>query len=215
MFTQKNRARLLMCSGIGLLICAYLLFFHNTLEARRAGLYSEDALLQLNASVSTSIKNNPTGIDFGFTPTDTDFSNLQMPLEHIDGYDYVGIVRIPKLNLSLPIINEWDELSLKKAPCRYAGSAYTGNLILCAHNYNQHFGRLQTLKLDDVIQLEDMDGNLFSYQIIQFVNLEKHQVSEMLDGEWDLTLFTCVKGGQKRFTVRCKLVSVNNVVSSS
>ena len=33
----------------------------------------------------------------------------------------------------------------------------------------------------------------------------------MLDGEWDLTLFTCTPGGVFRFAVRCKKTDVSDV----
>ena len=48
----------------------------------------------------------------------------------IDGYGYIGVLQIPSLDLTLPIISDWSYPALQVAPCRYAGSAYEGGLVL-------------------------------------------------------------------------------------
>ena len=40
----------------------------------------------------------------------------------IDGYNYIGIIEIPSINLKLPIISTFDYDRLKIAPCIYYGS---------------------------------------------------------------------------------------------
>lgn len=210
MSTSKTFGRVLMISGACLLLFAYHFLSSNINESNQAASFSQEALMQIRTLSAFNPKPTITNEQTISSSSEEHPINIQMPVKHIDGADYVGIVKIPKLDISLPIINEWSEASLKKAPCRYAGSAYAGNLILCAHNYAHHFGRLEKLTIDDIIELEDFDGNQFTYQIIKFEQLKGHQVKEMLDGDWDLTLFTCVKGGQKRYTVRCKLISQNS-----
>ena len=50
-----------------------------------------------------------------------------------------------------------------------------------------------------------MDGNVFRYSVCAVEQLAKTAVEEMQTGDWDLTLFTCTKGGVMRVTVRCAL----------
>ena len=71
------------------------------------------------------------------------YPNMEMPVLQADGKSYIGVLDIPALGLSLPVMSQWSYPNLKLAPCRYTGSAYSGNLILAGHNYPSHFGGLQ------------------------------------------------------------------------
>ena len=54
------------------------------------------------------------------------YPNMEMSVETINGIDFIGVLRIPTLELELPVISEWNYPNLKSAPCRYSGSAYHG-----------------------------------------------------------------------------------------
>lgn len=92
---------------------------------------------------------------------------------------------------------------LRRTPCRYSGSAYRDDLILLAHNYESHFGRLKSLSPGDAVLFTDADGNEFAYEVLELEMLRPTAVEDMTAGDWDLTLFTCTLGGQARVTVRC------------
>ena len=128
---------------------------------------------------------------------------MEMPVQTIDGQDYIGVLSIPALNLELPVISQWSYPGLRVAPCRYQGSAYTDNLIIAAHNYSSHFGNLKTLREGDSIFFVDVRGNAFSYEVAALETLAPTATEEMASGDWDLTLFTCTVGGQSRVTLRC------------
>ena len=129
----------------------------------------------------------------------------EMPTKEIDGNLYVGTLEIPALEVKLPVISEWDYTRLKIAPCRYKGSAYRGDLIIAAHNYQSHFGGLHRLKAGDSVIFTDAAGNRFTYAVSQTEQLSGAAIEEMEAGDWDLTLFTCTVGGAARVTVRCAL----------
>ena len=138
-------------------------------------------------------------------PPFVQYPEMEMPTREIDGQTYIGMVEVPALELSLPVISEWTYPRLKKAPCRYVGSVYSKDMVICGHNYDRHFGRLKELAVGDEVRFTDMDGNVFFYSVCGTEQLGKYAVEDMLAGEWDLTLFTCTKGGRMRVTVRCKL----------
>ena len=131
-------------------------------------------------------------------------SRAAMPAVDVGGYDYIGFLSIPVLNLELPVMSEWSYPRLKLAPCRFDGSAYTDDLIVAAHNYQRHFGRLKTLNIGDTVVFTDMEGNVFSYVVSGMEQLLPSQGKAMRAGDWDLTLFTCTVGGQQRVTIRCE-----------
>lgn len=128
---------------------------------------------------------------------------MDMPVKEINGAQYIGILEIPKLGLELPIQSTWSYPGLKVSPCRYDGSVYLDNMVICSHNYNTHFGRLKELDAGDLISFTDMDGNKFEYAVAETEILQPTAVEEMISGNWDLTLFTCTIGGATRVTVRC------------
>ncbi len=64
-------------------------------------------------------------------------------------------------------------------------------------------GNLGKLSQGDEITFTDIDGKVFSYEVVSLETLSPYDVEDMTDGDWDLTLFTCTVGGQSRVTVRC------------
>lgn len=131
-------------------------------------------------------------------------SDEEMPSLEVEGNQYIGILELPSLDLVLPVMSDWSYSKLKLSPCRFFGSAYQDNLIIAAHNYPMHFGSLKNMSVGDEILFTDMDGRLFSYTVSEFQLLDSMEIDELNAGEWDLTLFTCTVGGQKRVTVRCE-----------
>lgn len=124
----------------------------------------------------------------------------------IDGEWYIGLLSIPSLQIELPIFNHYVYDQLRYTPCRYAGSYLTDNMIVAAHNYNTHFGRIRQLDSGDLVDFTDMEGNVYHYQVIQTEILPDTATAEMEAGDWDLTLFTCTLSGAERVTVRCNRI---------
>ena len=54
-------------------------------------------------------------------------------------YEYIGIVNIPKLNITYPILSNTTDELMKVAPCKFHGSNpnEVGNLCIIAHNYRR------------------------------------------------------------------------------
>lgn len=131
---------------------------------------------------------------------------MEMPevrLEELDGAACIGVLEIPEIDLKLPVLSEWSYPLLKKAPCRYSGSAYLDNLVIAAHNYRTHFGKLKELEVGTEVIFTDAAGNRFEYKVAAVEALTPQSVEEMTSGEWALSLFTCTLDGKNRVTVRC------------
>ena len=192
---MKHKGKGLIFTGLLLIAAALFLTGYNLFDQMRAQRSAAQAAAQLAERLPQTTKTDVP--DYLLTP------EMEMPVETIDGVDYVGVLRIPALALELPVINQWSYPLLKIAPCRYSGSAYQNNLVLCAHNYASHFGNLKNLHIGDAVTFTDMDGNLFTYQVAELETLPPQATEEMENGDWDLTLFTCTVGGQSRVTVRC------------
>ena len=124
----------------------------------------------------------------------------------IDGNDYLGTINIPALNLNLPILNDFSYDKLKIAPCRYYGSLLTNNLIICGHSYKSHFAYLGNLKQNDLIIITDASNNNYFYEVLEVEILGSTDVEEMINNDFELTLYTCTSDSQKRVTIRCNRI---------
>lgn len=198
---RRKLGRWLMGAGLFLLLAAAGLVLWNGLEARRGEEFCAQALEPVRACQQRQAALYETAP----LPAETLALLREMPVAEIDGRAYVGTVEIPALGLTLPVLNEWDYNGLRLAPCRYSGSVYTADLVVCAHSYRSHFGRLNQLRPGDEVIFTCMDGAAFVYRVAAVEVLAPVAVEEMTDSAWPLTLFTCTTDSRARVTVRCEL----------
>jgi len=130
----------------------------------------------------------------------------EMPKATWQGYDMIGILRMPSLNMELPILQDWSYELLELSPCRYSGSAEGRDLIILGHNYKKHFTPMKKLKVGEEVEFCDAQGTLYRYQVKKTEILKPAELDRLTGSEYDLTLFTCTGGGYKRHVVRCDLL---------
>ena len=127
----------------------------------------------------------------------------RMPTISVDGYDCIGILSIPVLELELPVLTDWSYQKLKKAPCLYYGSYYEKDFVIAAHNYASYFGKLPQLQPGDLVIFTDVLGVDRYYTVTLMETLPKEATQEMITSGFDLSLYTCTPGGASRVTARC------------
>lgn len=205
---KTDPGRIWINTGLLLLTAALFLWAYNGQESRRAGDSAQQVITELTQSLTQE-----AATEGGAAPEQEDASAVklpeyllddqrEMPEKTVGGRDYIGVLSIPSLDLELPVLSRWSYPNLKVAPCRYSGSLYQNNLVICAHNYASHFGKLKTLQPGDTLLFTDMDDQVVSFQMVERETLEPNDEEAMTTGQWDLTLFTCTPGGQTRVTVR-------------
>ncbi|MGN0974367.1 MAG: sortase [Gemmiger sp.] len=191
---MKNKTGFfLMGAGLALIGAALALVACNLFDSARAGNEAGRAAEQLDAVIAGRARETVELPD----------PDRELPVLTLDGLDYVGVVRIPALELELPVLSEWNEETAKTAPCRYSGTAYKSGFVLAGHNYRTHFGRIDNLCAGDMVLFTDADGGEFAYEVAGLETLDAAAVEQMTDPGWDLTLFTCTLDGRSRITVRC------------
>lgn len=190
-----NKGQWLLWTGTLLIVAAVCLTGYNLLRTAQSG----KRAIQIQEQLSAMIDERQ---EYQYQTLGED-----MPVEVIDGKEYVGTLDIPELQLKLPIMNEWSYANLREAPCRYTGSAYAGDIIICAHNYDTHFGKIKQLLPDDQVVFTDVNGNAFIYRVVEIETLQPDRITEMKEGNYGLTLFTCTFGGAARVAVRCELIA--------
>lgn len=192
---MKKTYRILIISGALLLCAALTLTAYNVFLSVSANKNAAKTLAEIN-------KNLPEQKNTAETPLYELYPEMEMPIIKIEDKAYIGTINIPNLGISLPVASEWNYKDLRKTPCRYSGSAYTKNMVICAHNYAAHFGRLSSLKIGDKVIFTDADGNGFTYSVKEVETVKPTEIEKMINGDCDLTLFTCNLSGNARIAVR-------------
>lgn len=194
---RRKVAITLMSVGIIFIGFAVGLLFYNNYENKKAQENSDALMESIRLNIAESEQKEQI-ID----PFDEELTTKE-----INGYDYIGYISIPALNVDLPVMSDWDYGRLKIAPCRYYGSTKTDNLVIAAHNYIVHFKYLNRLNVGDKITFTDMDAVVHKYKVDLVEQLLPTDVDKVKDSGNDLILYTCTYGGAKRIVVRCSYLT--------
>ncbi len=204
MKNKKIQGNILIVLGLLCFIGAGLYYLHNMLESRRA---YESSIAAKEALLKEIVSDHEKDLN-----PDTSFK--QMEITEVDGIKYIGLIEIPDLEISLPVIEYWSEENLKIAPCRFSGSYYRNNLVLCAHSYVSHFRPLQHISMGSDVYFTTVTGEVYHYIVTNSETIYPDEKEKMITNDsnfdsvndWDLTLFTCTPDMQARCTVRCQRV---------
>lgn len=205
---KRKHGKGLITVGLFLIVAALFLTGKNIWDIVRAKTVSQAVAEKLLSAIKAAEGRDDSGLFDGSTKAIPDYilnPNKEMPTVLIDGNAYIGILSVPEINIVLPVMEDWNYSHLNTVPCRYAGTAYKKGFVICAHNYETHFGNLRYLDVGSKILFTDIDGNEFQYRVAEIENLPSTAIEEMTSNDWNLTLFTCTFGGGARVTVRCVL----------
>ena len=196
----------LVIAGMALMLAALSLLLHNRQEDAQAGREAGNLLADVRSVMVTHVPQSappasPTKTSEYTEPTPTAPPEPSAPDPTVA--DCMGILAIPSLELELPVLEDWSYARLKLAPCRQFGAPETDDLVIAAHNYASHFGRLRQLDPGDAVTFTDLDGDTTTYLVAEVRVLEPTQVDAVLSSGHALTLYTCTKGGASRVVVFC------------
>ena len=139
-------------------------------------------------------------------------SNIEKITEiKIDGYTVLGIIRIPKIGLEYPILNQTTNKSMKKSITKFWGPNVNeiGNLSLAGHNNKDGtmFGKVNKLKIGDVVEIEDLYKNVIKYEIFDIYVTDPNDVSCVESVNQDMrevTIITCTNGNKNRLIAKAR-----------
>ena len=196
----------ILCIVIGgvLLLAALGLYGYNRYEDAQAGAEAQVVVQDLEQKLEQTVSKAES------TETSSDSEEMlspELPVVMLDGYDYIGVISIPAIDIKLPVMSNWSYPKLKISPCREFGSSRTDDLVIAAHNYESHFGKLGSVSVGDNVIFTDMDGVENHYIVQKTDILQPTDVDAVEHSGYDLVLYTCTYGGKTRVTVFCDRIT--------
>ena len=131
--------------------------------------------------------------------------------------DMLGIISIPKIDLTYPIYDGATYENLDRGVARIEGTSYpvggiSTNSVISGHNGWTHttfFSRIHTLVEGDLIEIQNRN-ELLTYEVYDFAVIEPNDVAALaiIPGQDILTLLTCTNPapGTHRYLVFAKRV---------
>lgn len=218
MRNKKMKSRIFTVVGTLLIMAALLLTCYNMWEAKCAQEAAEHVLGELKQLIVQEKERQKSEKEKGQPQEQLNDAGVKLESENswematvaIEGNEYIGILDIPGLGMSLPVMSDWSYSKLKISPGVFRGSYYTDDLVIAGHNYSSHFSPLKWIGEGTDVYLTTVDCQEYHYSVIKVETLMPDEI-EKLDSskDWDLTLFTCYLGGGSRCVVRCRKLNVN------
>jgi len=132
-------------------------------------------------------------------------------LPQYKGFDVVGTIEIPQIDLKYPILSKVTTKSLNTSVAKiYGGSLNnTGNVVIAGHNYRNgtFFSNLYKLSEGDRIYITDWEGKRVEYTIYKKYEADPDDSTYYyrdVEGRKEISLTTCTDDSSKRTIVWAK-----------
>lgn len=129
----------------------------------------------------------------------------------MQGYNVVGIIKIPKIELEYPILEKTNIESLKISITKFWGNSLNevGNLTLAGHNNlnGTMFGKIKKLENGDIIEITDTQNITLKYEVFKKYVIDPNDISCIQseeEGTREITLITCTNGRSNRLIVKAR-----------
>ena len=159
--------------------------------------------------IENTIIDDTNTVDTNAT-TDTNTSTSARTRKQLNGFDVLGTIQIPKINLKYAVLDKNTKKSLETAVAvvwpQDAILNTVGNIVISGHNYRNgmFFSNLKKLSKGDKIYITDEFGNKVTYSIYDIFEATPEDATfynRDTDGKREITLSTCTDDSSARTIV--------------
>ena len=226
---KRKLFKLQFCLSIFLVCLLFSYYIYAEYDWDKSEEVSQEILMGIskektNSTVDTTIKKTDNIIVVALEDNEEDEEIVQPVLEQQETnqaqeftttsgvkYNVESIIKVPRLEINYPVISDTSEELLKISVNKYWGPGpnEVGNYCIVGHNYKSKkmFGRLSEIVRDDIIELEDMNGNVIKYSVYDKDTVDPKNTkctSQLTNGKKEVTLITCTNYGTKRLVVKAR-----------
>lgn len=227
---KKQIYKILFIASIFLIISLFSIYIYAEYDRNKDESISDDILFSLALkNDETTVSSSENALVVKITQDlmeEIENTNTQQPQEQLQmatatstyiapngkEYESVGIVKIPKLSITYPILSTTTDALLKVSACKFHGANpnEVGNLCIIAHNYRRKgvfFSDVLTLMVGDIVEIQDLSQRTIQYEVYDVHTVmpnNRNDTTQKTNGRKEVTLITCTNDGKQRFIVRCK-----------
>ena len=168
-----------------------------------------------NISATDTTKTDITGVDDTTIANNGNNNNgNSQTTTKYKGFDVVGTIQIPAINLKYPILGKITTTSLKTSVVLMytaQGVNNEGNTVIMGHNYRNGtmFSNVDKLAKGDLIYITDTAGRKVKYQIYSIYRAsgsESEYITRNTEGRREISLSTCTDDSKARTIVLAREV---------
>lgn len=192
---KKIKKRYLFIFFISIIICIIIAFYLLSSYFSKLSQTKKTNILKDKYNVTTLYSNN---------------SNHSV-IKLSNNISIIGLIEIPSINISYPILDNSSEELLKISVCRFSGPLpnRNGNLCIAGHNYKNSmmFSKLYKLNINDSIFITDLNNVRLEYIIYEKFKVKENNLDCTKDtSDTQITLITCNDTNNKeRIVIKAKV----------
>jgi len=174
------------------------------------GIENNNAIINNNINPGINIEgiNGSTAPSTGTQTGNTQTGNTQTTTKY-KGYDVIGTIQIPSINLKYPILEQLTKKSLETSVVLLytaQGLNNQGNSVIIGHNYRNGtmFSNVKKLSNGDYIYITDQSGRKVRYTVYNIYRASGSESSYMTrntNGKREISLSTCTDDSKARTIV--------------
>ena len=165
-------------------------------------------------SIFTRIKNNKKASEisnkYSIISNYSSFTNSEA-IKLSDKIYIIGLIEIPDIDISYPILSNCNEDLLKISVCKFGGPMpnKTGNMCIAGHNYKNSlmFSKLDKLEIGNQIYITDLNNFKKEYIVYKKSEINQNNLEVVQNTiSTELTLVTCNPyNNSKRIIIKAKV----------
>lgn len=144
--------------------------------------------------------------------TGTTASTSKKKTTQYNGFDVIGTIEIPSINLKYPILEQLSKKSLETSVVLlYTSNGINkeGNTVIIGHNYRNGtmFSKIKKLENGDIIYVTDTSGKKVKYTVYNVYRTsgsDSEYMTRNTNGKREISLSTCTDDSKARTIVVAK-----------
>lgn len=162
---------------------------------------------KLNQNKKTNILKDKYNVTTLYANNTNNYSSIKLS----NDISIIGLIEIPSINISYPILSNSSEDLLKISVCRFSGPLpnRNGNLCIAGHNYKNSmmFSKLYKLNTNDSIFITDLNNVRLEYIIYEKSKIKENNLDCTRNtSDIQITLITCNDTNNKeRIVIKAKV----------
>lgn len=192
---NKTKKNYFIIFSVSIIICIIILIY-----------FIFSFFQKINEQNQTNLLKEKYDINSLYSSTN-DYTTLKLS----NDISIIGLIEIPKINISYPILSNSNENLLKVSVCRFSGPLPNriGNMCIAGHNYNNTlmFSKLSKLNIGDSIYITDLNNSRLEYIIYSKFKVKQNNLNCTEDtNNVEITLITCNESNNsERIVVKAKV----------